>query len=182
MAGMMVIALSVSVLIDKQIELGKRFLLGFISLIIVATLVPFALKYAGVSDFTNPSSILAYIKERQSYNMEGGGGVNISSMNLPMQLFTYMFRPVLFEANSITSFAAAVDNTILLFLFLIGSISLFKKHVRNTTENRNFLWFYALLAWLILALTSANLGISIRQKWMFAPLLIYLYISRFKKK
>jgi hypothetical protein len=26
-------------------------------------------------------------------------------------------------------------------------------------------------------LTTANLGISVRQKWMFAPMLIFLFIS-----
>jgi len=29
----------------------------------------------------------------------------------------------------------------------------------------------------VLAMTTANLGIAIRQKWMFAPMLIFLLIS-----
>ncbi|BBI68845.1 hypothetical protein PKHYL_30360 [Psychrobacter sp. KH172YL61] len=44
-----------------------------------------------------------------------------------MQLFTYMFRPLIFEARSVTTLAAAIDNLILLYLFVIGFYALIKK-------------------------------------------------------
>jgi hypothetical protein len=40
-----------------------------------------------------------------------------------------------------------------------------------------FLLAYSVTAWVMLALTTANLGISVRQKWMFAPMLIFLFLS-----
>ena len=49
-------------------------------------------------------------------------------------------------------------------------------------ENRAFMWVYALMAWGILAMTTANLGIALRQKWMFAPMLIFLFISVIGRK
>lgn len=39
------------------------------------------------------------------------------------------------------------------------------------------MWFYAVGTLIILSLTTANLGIAIRQKWMFVPMFIYLFIS-----
>lgn len=33
------------------------------------------------------------------------------------------------------------------------------------------------MVWLIFATTTANLGIAVRQKWMFAPMLIFLLLS-----
>lgn len=119
-----------------------------------------------------------YVEKRQSYNTEGGGGVDIANMSLPMQLFTYVFRPIIFEARSITALAASLDNLILLYLFILGIYSLIKKRPQSfTEENRKFMWVYVILSWIVLAMTTANLGISVRQKWMFTPILIYLLLS-----
>lgn len=177
MAGMIVIALAASIMFDSKTSLVKRFLLGCIALVGTAVMVPFALQYAGVSDPSSAEALMEYVETRQSYNMDGGGGVDISSMSLPMQLFTYMFRPLIFEAHSVTALAAALDNLVLLYLFIVGGYALVMKKARKFTENRMFMWVYAGLAWIVLAMTSANLGIAVRQKWMFAPVLIFLLIS-----
>lgn len=98
-----------------------------------------------------------------------------------MQIFTYLFRPLIVEARSIPTLAAAIDNLVLLFLFLISSISILKtKRLKSSVENRQFMWFYSIICVLILATTTANLGIAIRQKWMFTPFLIYLLITVLK--
>lgn len=177
MAGMMIIALAMSVMFDKKSSSFKRISLGLVAIAGAAAMVPFALEYAGVSDPSSSEALMDYVENRQSYNMEGGGGVDIANMSLPMQLFTYMFRPIIFEARSITALAAAIDNLILLYLFIIGVYALIKKRSQNFTENRKFMWVYVILAWVVLAMTTANLGIAIRQKWMFAPMLIFLLIS-----
>ncbi len=177
MAGMMIIALAMSVMFDKKSSPLKRIFLGAVAIAGAAVMVPFALEYAGVSDPSSSEALMDYVENRQSYNMEGGGGVDIANMSLPMQLFTYMFRPIIFEARSITALAAAIDNLILLYLFIVGAYALIKKKSQNFTENRKFMWVYVILAWVVLAMTTANLGIAIRQKWMFAPILIFLLIS-----
>ncbi|WP_114700212.1 hypothetical protein [Psychrobacter proteolyticus] len=177
MAGMMIIALAMSVMFDTKSSPLKRFSLGAVAIAGAAVMVPFALEYAGVSDLSSSESLITYVENRQSYNMDGGGGVDIANMSLPMQLFTYMFRPIIFEARSVTALAAAVDNLILLYLFVIGSYALIKKKRKSFTENRKFMWVYVIIAWIVLAMTTANLGIAIRQKWMFAPILIFLLIS-----
>ncbi|WP_201588682.1 hypothetical protein [Psychrobacter pulmonis] len=177
MAGMMIIALAMSVMFDKKSSPLKRISLGAVAIAGAAAMVPFALEYAGVSDPNSSEALMDYVENRQSYNMEGGGGVDIANMSLPMQLFTYMFRPIIFEARSITALAAAIDNLILLYLFIVGLYALIKKRSQNFTENRKFMWVYVILAWVVLAMTTANLGIAIRQKWMFAPMLIFLLIS-----
>ena len=177
MAGMMIIALAMSVMFDKKSSPLKRILLGIVAIAGATIMVPFALDYAGVSDASSSEGLIDYVEQRQSYNMEGGGGVDIANMSLPMQLFTYMFRPLIFEARSITALAAAIDNLILLYLFVLGCYALIKKKRQKFTENRKFMWVYLMLAWIVLAMTTANLGIAIRQKWMFAPILIFLLIS-----
>ncbi|QQE87168.1 hypothetical protein [Azotobacter chroococcum] len=176
MAGMLVMGVSLALLLHPGTSLARRVLLGSVALAVAAALVPFGLEYAGVKS-PDAESLMSYVEGRQGQNMQGGGAVDISSMSLPMKLFTYLFRPLPFEAHSIFALAAAVDNMILLYLFVMGGRAMLRHPGRRYQENRLFLWSYALIAWLMLGMTTANLGISLRQKWMFTPMLILLFLS-----
>lgn len=176
-AGMMVFAWSFAVLVSRQTRFGLRvFLLG-LAIAGAAIMVPFALQYAGLGEASDIAALSDYVELRQGYNMEGGGGIDIASMSLPMQLFAYMFRPVVFEATTIFALAAAFDNLILVYLFFAGTRAMLSGRKSNLGESRAFMWVYAWVAWLVMAMTTANMGIALRQKWMFAPMLIFLMLS-----
>lgn len=177
MAGIMIMALAGSQLIQRKVPLGRRLVFGGLALAASAVMVPLALDYAGVGSQASADDVMTYIEHRQQENIDGGSSVDIASMSLPMQLFTYLFRPLPFEAGSVFALAASADNTILCFLFVTGAWRILKRSRQTLMGNRAFMWLYAMLAWAILASTTANLGISMRQKWMFAPILIYLLIS-----
>lgn len=179
MAGMLGLGLAGSFVFQRGIPLPQRVVLGGIALAAAVFLVPFGLNYAGVGEDAGAEDVMQYIEGRQGHNLKGGGAVDISGMSPPAQMFTYLFRPTLVEVRNLFSLAAAVDNTILLFLFIAGGWALVKKPLpaHLLAHNRMFLWIYSLGAWLILSMTTANLGIALRQKWMFAPMLIFLLIS-----
>jgi len=184
MAGMMVIGLAGSMVFQRNTSIIQRIIFGAAALAATAVLVPLGLNYAGVGENASSDEVFNYIDGRQLQNLEGGSSVDIASMNLPMKLFTYLFRPLPFEANSIFSLLASVDNMILLFLFITGIRAALKKKlpIQFAAHNRMFLWIYCFVAWFILASTTANLGIAMRQKWMFAPMLIFLLISLIGKE
>jgi hypothetical protein len=178
-AGMLGLGLASSYVFQRGIPFLQRSVLGGIAIIAAIFLVPFGLNYAGVGEGADAGEVMEYIEGRQGYNMKGGGAVDISAMSPPLQMFTYLFRPSLIEARNIFSLAASIDNLILLFLFIVGGWSLIKRPLPSSlaSHNRVFLWAYCFLAWLVLAMTTANLGIALRQKWMFTPMLIFLLIS-----
>jgi hypothetical protein len=180
-AGIMVVALLFTVIIDNKLYFMKKIIMIIISIIVTYLIIPFALNYSGVN-FLNLSDISNYIEIRQGYNMDGVGGIDISELNFIEKLFTYMFRPSIFEINSFLTFAAGIDNLFLLFLFILGVWAMLKHRSTSINENFSFLWAYTLMTWILLAITTANLGISLRQKWMFAPILIYLFISAIASK
>lgn len=181
MAGMMIIGLSISLVVHGNISFLQRIILGAATCVATIIMIPFALDYAGVGG-SDAEALMSYIDRRQGYNQRGGGGIDISSMSPPMQIFTYMFRPLPFEAAGVFQLAAAFENIILLFLFVFGGITMLRGRKSPLDENRIFMWVYILLAWILLAMTTANMGISARQKWMFAPMLIFLMISVMGKK
>lgn len=176
-AGIMAISLVPALIFARKIAIPKKILLVITSISAIFILLPFALNYSGLGTNLDIESILSYIHQRQSYNMEGGGAIDISKMNLFQQLFAYMFRPFIFDINNIFTAAAAFDNFILIIIFTLGVWSIIKGSRSELGENRVFLWSYSLTAWIILATTNANMGIALRQKWMFAPILIFLLIT-----
>lgn len=177
MAALLVTAVAFALLYQRGISLPRRLALAAVTVAGCAALIPLALQTAGLDTSSGLFEINEYVEERQLQNMEGGGGIDISTMSLPMRLFTYLLRPLPFEANSLPALAASLDNMVLLLLVCAGLMRLFRRVQFVDPANRVFLWFYVLSAWLILASTTANLGISVRQKWMFVPMLVYLLLS-----
>ena len=174
-ATIMMVAVIGAIVFDSHLVYYKRLLLGIVTLLLLFLLVPYTLDYTGLGQ---TDRLIDYIEERQNLNLEGGAGdVEISSLSFPMQLFTYMFRPTIFEFRGFASFAAAIDNLIILALFLILPFYYSRNHKADSRRNIKFLWIYSLIAWSVLSLTTANLGIALRQKWMFAPMLIFIILS-----
>lgn len=140
--------------------------------------IGFVQQYVGLED-SSLGSVTDYIDGRQSSNLGGGSSLDIASMSYPVQVFTYIFRPLPFEAHSAVALVTSLENTILLFLFIY---ILFKSkfNLRPFIQDKNlWLFTYVFLTCTILAMTTANLGIATRQKWMFMPVLLYLLIYSF---
>ena len=179
MAGLMIIALAMSLIFDKNIGKLTKSLLTTFTLLVAFLFIPYVLQYANISAGDGIQGVSDYITLRESHNTQGGSSVNIAGMSLPMKMFTYVFRPLPFEAHSITALMASLDNVLLLIIFFTGIRKL--THIKRSQANRYFMWFYAFGALIILSLTTANLGIAMRQKWMFLPFFAYLFISAFSQ-
>jgi hypothetical protein len=94
-----------------------------------------------------------------------------------MKLLTYMYRPLPFEAHSLTALATSIDNLVLIALTILAASGYARGRRPRPNVDVTFLLAYSVTAWVMLALTTANLGISVRQKWMFVPMLIFLFLS-----
>ena len=178
-AGMLVLSLAGSYVFQRSVPTIQRIVLGAFAVAASAILVPLGLDYAGVGDGAGASELIEYIEDRQGMNLGGESSVNIASMNIFMKLFTYMFRPMFIDANWMAGLAASLDNVVILGIFIAGGWAVITKRlpVSLNEHNRIFLWIYSGMAWVLLASVTANLGIALRQKWMFVPMLIFLFIS-----
>lgn len=177
-ALMMLVSYLLYYFIKAKIHLVlKLFTLPIIAAGVIIAL-SFVQQYVGLED-TSLSSVSDYVDQRQGYNQRGGSSLDIASMSYPMQMFTYIFRPLPFEAHSAVALISSLENTILLLLFVYILIKS-RFNFRPFIENKN-LWLltYVFLTCTILAITTANLGIATRQKWMFMPVLLYLLIYSF---
>lgn len=176
-AAVLLIAFIFSLVFDNRVKIYSKIFFGIFSLSGAAVILPIMLNYIGLSEADDLSDVDSYVDKRQSSNLSGGSSVDIASMSLPMQIITYLFRPLPFEAHTLFALIASFDNVILLILAIIGLFSYFKKNKPSIESNRIFLWVYFLICLTVLAMTTANLGIAMRQKWMFVPVFIFLLLS-----
>lgn len=142
--------------------------------------ITFVEQYIGL-DESSADGYMDYIEKRESVSQTGRSAVDISSMSYPMKMFTYIFRPLPFEAYSVTALVNSIENTLLLFAFVYIIIKIRFK-LRPFIQDKNmWLFAYLMLTSSVLALTTANLGIATRQKWMFMPVIIYLLVYIFSE-
>lgn len=176
-AGFMLLALAVDSIFDSQLPLIRRCGLLLFVLVAASWLLPLAAQYAGVAEIDTTEGSSAYIEQRQSYNQVGAGAVDISGMSLPLQLFSYLLRPTIFDVNSLLSFLASIDNFILFVIFSLATAGFLLGRRIQSQISTVFMLAYSSLTWIIFSITTSNYGIALRQKWMFLPMLLYLAFS-----
>jgi len=146
-------------------------------IIMIVITVPLLMDYANIETLQNIYDIFDFIESRQPYNLYGGGAINISEMSHAERVFTYLYRPLPQEATQIAGIAASFENLYLLLLssmFLVGFLINRKK---QTSYNTIIIIGYPLLCVALLSATTSNIGISLRQKWMFLPFMIYMFFN-----
>ena len=65
--------------------------------------------YVGLQG-ADTASVESYIEKRQASNLEGGSSVDISEYSFPLQFFTYMYRPLFFDAQTIIALVVSAEN------------------------------------------------------------------------
>lgn len=179
-------------LFSKNLNKTKSLTNFVIIILFTFALVPFSLQFAGVLSIDEfwqldinllLKKISLFTDHRQSLNLLGNSSVNIKEMTLFEKLFTYYFRPQIYEANNVFAFVSSIDNLLILLLFVFWILNicfyLFIKKIIFTKINLNVflgILVYIIAISLILSSTTSNLGIAVRQKWMVLPFLLYLII------
>lgn len=129
------------------------------------------------------SGMIEYVETRQSSNLQGATSLNISDYSLPFQFFTFMYRPLFLDAGGALGTVVSVENLVYLGLtamYLPRAIALVFKGGDSFFLRFNFL--YWLIGSTILASTTPNLGLAIRQKTMVAPSLILITLAAYAKR
>lgn len=82
---------------------------------------------------------MKYVEGLQQNNMGSGSSIDIVSMSLQVKLYTYVLRPGLLKSHNFFTLSAAIDDLILLYLFIVGGYELLKIKVVKLTVNRKFM-------------------------------------------
>jgi len=182
MAGIVLLSLSLALLLSSNIGAAKRIALLIAALPVSLIAVQFGLVYAGLGDANNLSDVNDYFESRQGSNLGGGSSVDIAGMPVPIRMFTYLFRPLIFDAHGALGLIVSIENLALLALFF--AVIFRTKRTKSTLGRFEFFFYltFVLISWFILSNSTANLGIAIRQKIMFLPMLVVVLFSIWQGK
>ncbi len=109
-------------------------------------------------------------------------GVDITSYGLPMQVFTFLYRPLFVDAPGLLGLIVSFEN----LFYLLITLRIFNLKGINFLITSNFLvktaFFSFLTVAIALAQISGNLGLAIRQKSQVMILFLFVIISFLDKQ
>lgn len=178
MAGVMLGSLALTMIFVWRGAFFKRLALGLLVVPAAVWSMGLALNYVGLDEGQGVGDVVEYIESRQDHNLGGGSSVDIASMSVPVRLFTYLFRPLFFDAPGLFGILISFENLFLATVLLWALTA--RRRGRVLGISRFALMFYIVFgftSWVLLANTTANLGIALRQKWMFLPMLLMVSLS-----
>lgn len=116
------------------------------------------------------------LSHRASELSKASSGVDINNYSLPMQLFTFLYRPLFFDATGMLAIIVSFEN---IFLLLV-TIRFVNKGGIAYVWRGDFLIKTAFLSFITvsvaLAQISGNLGIAIRQKSQIMMLFLFVIL------
>ncbi len=111
-----------------------------------------------------------------------GSSVDISNYPFPLKIFTFLYRPLFFDINGVLAIIASFENLLLLIL----SFKLIKSNPIKTYRNGSYLikgsFLFLIMGVISFSLILGNLGIMLRQKNMFLPILLFLCLYSISEK
>jgi hypothetical protein len=111
-----------------------------------------------------------------------GSGIDISSYNLPFQVFTFLYRPLFIDIPSAFGFFVSIEN---LFYLVLTWQFVFKGGIRFLLRG-DFITKTAFLSFITvsiaLAQISGNLGLAIRQKSQVMMLFMFVIAYFFQER
>lgn len=109
-------------------------------------------------------------------------GVDITSYSLPLQVFTFLYRPLFFDAPGMLGLIVSFENV----FYLLITLKIFNLKGFRFLLTGNFLvktaFFSFLTVTIALAQISGNLGLAIRQKSQVMILFLFVIISFLDKQ
>ncbi len=115
----------------------------------------------------------------------GGSDIDISGYNKFFKAFTFLYRPLFYDAKNIQMVASSIENAIYLVLTIMMLTPRFLKFIlKQKSPLIRFCVFYTMIGTIIFSNASTNLGTATRLKTMviITFLLLFLIIMAKRKE
>ena len=169
----MVLALIISLAISHSVNKHHRWLLFFLGLV-AYFLIDVATQFIGMGAFSL-ANLLEFIEGRRNIIMPGDSSYDPNEVAFIVRLYRYILAPLFFDARSFSGLIVSFENLFLLIFFtkyiLLNIINIVK---RIRTPIISFSAVYCLVMLVIMTITTTNVGIALRQKYMIVPILLVL--------
>lgn len=171
----MLLAFGLSYVFGGKISPTRRFIFSMLFIAVGIVILPEVMKFIKVDSMNVDAFSKRAEGQAAALSVGSGSSVDVSAYPFPVKVFTFLYRPLFFDARSIGMLMSSFDNLI----FLLLSIKAFRYRPLATLRNAPFLCkgflLFAIIGTLAFSSSLGNMGIMVRMKNMFTPgILIYL--------
>jgi len=166
------------IFLKSKITTAQRVIIGLVLVVSIALSINKVFEYTKV-DINDPVESFnnSAMNRSERLSSKSGSGVALSSYSLPLQVFTFLYRPLFIDSPGVLGLLSSFEN----FIILILTIKvLFSKRRRFIFKSHNmqlyFAVFYFSITTLMLSSSLSNLGIIIRQKNMVIIFLLTMIL------
>lgn len=170
-------ALALSAFIDPRNSVGTKLVLllaAFAALVPVLGTVENTFRV----DVTSAESVSDFFQYQSEISAQDEGGSAVVGASYPVRIFSLLFRPLFVDANGAFGLIASLENLFLMFILfqILRNFGSVKKLVRSVFFIR-FGSIFAVVLILLLGFVYYNVGLGLRQKVMFMPGLLTLFVA-----
>jgi len=180
MAFFMLIAYGLAYFSTTKISFFQRVLFFGLMIGISIAILPSVMKFTKVEEATVQSfDEFSELKSGLLSRTNVGSAIDISSYPFPLKVFTFLYRPLFFDANGIPALLASLENLLLLIL----SYRVLRNKPILTFRKAPFviqgMVYFLIIGTLAFSQSLGNLGIMIRMRNMFLPGLLIFFLWSF---
>lgn len=175
----------IAILLGSEVKTVYKIILGGGGMVVAIYLSTFTLEVLRIDEFSlEAMGNLAGSKVGNLNTSSVGSGVDISSYSIPMKLFTYMFRPLFFDAHNFVAFFSSFENALYLWL----SFFIYRNWTPEAIRDMPLFIKAGMITFIPVTLAFmnalSNLGIVMRMKnmTMIYFLLFCFFLIAFNKK
>ncbi len=151
----------------------QRFLFSAVMIGVGIAILPSVMEFAKIEEASAESfDKFATSKAAVLSRSSAGSAVDISSYPFPLKVLTFWFRPALFDVRNINGLIAAVENLILLIVFIKAMRTRPLMAFKAAPFVIKGLVLFLIVGTLAFSQSMGNMGIMIRMRNMFLPGLI----------
>ncbi|WP_214073668.1 hypothetical protein [Mucilaginibacter sp. dw_454] len=184
--GVFVAIMLVILFMKSKITTAQRIGIGIFMIIAISLSIGKVFEYTKV-DINDPieSFNATSLDRSQRLSSNSGSGVNLASYSLPVQIFTFLYRPLFIDSPNVLGYISSFENLLILYLTIKV---LFSRRRLLVVRAHNFQIYFSamffIIGTLMLSSSLSNLGIIIREKnmVMIFLLLILLYALSTERK
>jgi len=177
---------AVAILLSSDVKIAYKIIVSCFAVAIAIYLLPSTMEALKLDDLSIQSmEDMATIRSGGLNTNNVGSGVNLNSYPWPLKLFTYLFRPLFFDAHNFVSLFSSVENLVYLWL----SLFIYRNWTPEAIRDMPLFIKAGMMTFIpvSLAFMSAlsNLGIIMRMKNMtmiYFLLFCFFLISHNKKQ
>lgn len=175
----------IAILLGSEVRMGYKIILSSIAAIGAIYLLPSTLEALRLEDLSIESmETLADSKVGNLSSSHVGSRLDLTSYPWPLKLFTYMFRPLFFDAHNFVSFFSSFENALYLWL----SFFIYRNWTPEAIRDMPLFIKAGMITFIPVALafmnSLSNLGIIMRMKnmTMIYFLLFCFFLIAYNKK